>query len=181
MLDMQDILYELESNTLGGVPQLKLLMCFSQSLWQKTAGHNLLSIGGASSTPGTNSPRGRNSPTICYGLIQTAPEQGEAPEHLQCIDAIIMWGNTAEIFEKDNKIVQILLKAGFTTKQSKVKGPEQEIHFLGIKWQNGHCLIPIDVINEITLCLNQLAKKEIQTFLGVFFFFENEIFIITAW
>ncbi|KAK4807210.1 hypothetical protein QYF61_024330 [Mycteria americana] len=38
----------------------------------------------------------KHSPTICHGLIQMALEQGEAPEHLQYIDDIITWGNTAE-------------------------------------------------------------------------------------
>ncbi|GAB0210226.1 hypothetical protein GRJ2_003488400 [Grus japonensis] len=58
-------------------------------------------------------PQGwKHSPTICHGLIQTALEKGEAPEHLQYIDAIIVWGNTAaEVSEKGKKIVQILLKA----------------------------------------------------------------------
>ncbi|KAK4826420.1 hypothetical protein QYF61_008953 [Mycteria americana] len=66
-------------------------------------------------------PQGwKHSPTICHGLIQTALEQGEAPEHLQYIDDIIMWGNTAEeVVEKGKKIVQILLKAGFAIKQRK--------------------------------------------------------------
>ncbi|RMB92962.1 hypothetical protein DUI87_30610 [Hirundo rustica rustica] len=47
-------------------------------------------------------PQGwKHSPTICHGLIQTALEKGEAPEHLQYIDDIIVWGNTAaEVFEK---------------------------------------------------------------------------------
>ncbi|KAK4828826.1 hypothetical protein QYF61_000883 [Mycteria americana] len=69
-------------------------------------------------------PQGwKHSPTICHGLMQTALEQGEAPEHLQYLDDIIVWGNTAEeVFEKGKKIVQILLKAGFAIKQSKVKG-----------------------------------------------------------
>ncbi|KAK4810639.1 hypothetical protein QYF61_007376 [Mycteria americana] len=64
-------------------------------------------------------PQGwKHSPTICHGLIQTALEQGEAPEHLQYIDDIIVWGNTAEeVFEKGKKIVQILLKAGFAINQ----------------------------------------------------------------
>ena len=36
-------------------------------------------------------PQGwKHSPTICHGLIQTALEQGEALEHLQCIDDIII-------------------------------------------------------------------------------------------
>ena len=49
---------------------------------------------------------------------------------LQNIDDIIMRGNTAEeVFEKGKKIVQILLKAGFAIKQSKVKGPAQGIQF----------------------------------------------------
>ncbi|KAK4832261.1 hypothetical protein QYF61_021613 [Mycteria americana] len=80
-------------------------------------------------------PQGwKQSPTICHGLIQTAVEQGEAPEHLQYLDDLIMWGNIAEgVFEKEKKIVQILLKPSFAIKQSKVKGPAQEIQFLGIK------------------------------------------------
>ncbi|GAB0208060.1 hypothetical protein GRJ2_003271700 [Grus japonensis] len=61
-------------------------------------------------------PQGwKHSPTICHGLIQTALEKGEAPEHLQYIDAIIVWGNSAEeVSEKGKKIIQILLQAGFT-------------------------------------------------------------------
>ncbi|RMC19114.1 hypothetical protein DUI87_03718 [Hirundo rustica rustica] len=68
-------------------------------------------------------PQGwKHSPTICHGLIQTALEKGEPPEHLQYIDDIIVWGNTAgEVFEKGEKIIQILLKAGFAIKRSKVK------------------------------------------------------------
>ncbi|RMB96196.1 hypothetical protein DUI87_27258 [Hirundo rustica rustica] len=76
-------------------------------------------------------PQGwKHSPTICHGLIQAALEKGEAPEHLQYIDDIIVWGNTAmEVFEKGEKIIQILLKAGFAIKKSKVKGPAREISF----------------------------------------------------
>ncbi|KAK4806216.1 hypothetical protein QYF61_001139 [Mycteria americana] len=64
-------------------------------------------------------PQGwKHSPTICHGLIQMALEQGEAPEHLQYIDDIIVWGNTAEeVFEKGKKIVQMVLKAGFAIKK----------------------------------------------------------------
>jgi len=64
-------------------------------------------------------------------LSQTALEQGEAPEHLQYIDDIIVWGNTAEeVFEKQRRIIQIVLKAGFAIKQNKVKGPTKEIPLL---------------------------------------------------
>jgi len=42
---------------------------------------------------------------------------GEAPEHLQYLGDIIMWGNRAEVFEKGKERIQILLKAGFTLKQ----------------------------------------------------------------
>ncbi|GAB0209430.1 hypothetical protein GRJ2_003408700 [Grus japonensis] len=67
-------------------------------------------------------PQGwKHSPTICHGLIQTALEKGEAPEHLQYIEDIIVWGNSAEeVSEKGKKIIQILLKAGFAIKR-KVK------------------------------------------------------------
>ncbi|GAB0208264.1 hypothetical protein GRJ2_003292100 [Grus japonensis] len=63
-------------------------------------------------------PQGwKHSPTICHGLIQTALEKGEAPEHLQYIEDIIVWGNSAEeVSEKGKKIIQILLQAGFAIK-----------------------------------------------------------------
>ncbi|GAB0209828.1 hypothetical protein GRJ2_003448500 [Grus japonensis] len=64
-------------------------------------------------------PQGwKHSLTICHGLIQTALEQGEAPEHLQYIINFIIWGNKAEVFEKEKKIIQILLKAGFAINQT---------------------------------------------------------------
>ncbi|GAB0208543.1 macrophage immunometabolism regulator [Grus japonensis] len=64
-------------------------------------------------------PQGwKHSPTICHGLIQTALEKGEAPEHLQYIDDIIVWGKReADLFEEGKTIIQILLKAGFAIKQ----------------------------------------------------------------
>lgn len=122
-------------------------------------------------------PQGwKHSPTICHGLIQSALEQGEAPEHLQYIDDIIVWGDTAEeVFEKGKKIVQILLKAGFAIKQNKVKGPAREIQFLGIKWQDGRRQIPMDVINKITAMSPPTNKKETQTFLGVVGFWRMHI------
>ncbi|GAB0208768.1 hypothetical protein GRJ2_003342500 [Grus japonensis] len=113
-------------------------------------------------------PGWKHSPTICHGPIQTALEQGEALQHLQYIDDIIVWGNTAaEVFEKGKKIVQILLKAGFAIKQSKVKGPAQEIQFLGIKWQDGCHQIPMDVIDKIAAMSPPTNKKETQAFLCV--------------
>ncbi|RMC05689.1 hypothetical protein DUI87_17774 [Hirundo rustica rustica] len=84
------------------------------------AGLSLLSAGGVCGTPGTDSPRGgKHSPSNCHGLIQAALEKGEALEYVQYIDDIIVWGNTAmEVFEKGEKIIQILLEAGFAIKKS---------------------------------------------------------------
>ncbi|KAM7062164.1 tubulin--tyrosine ligase isoform 2-T3 [Acridotheres tristis] len=111
----------------------------------------------------------KHSPTIRHGLIQAALEKGEAPEHLQYINDIIVWGSTAgEVFKKGEKIIQILLKAGFAIKQSKVKGPAQEIQFLGVKWQDGRCQIPTEVIHKITAMSPPTNKKETQAFLGAF-------------
>ncbi|KAK4833069.1 hypothetical protein QYF61_027731 [Mycteria americana] len=88
---------------------------------------------------------------------------GEAPEHLRYIDDITVWDNTAE----GKKIVQILLKAGFAIKHSKVKGPAQEIQVLGIKWQDGRCQIPMDAINKTTVMSPPTSKRETQAFLGI--------------
>lgn len=58
-------------------------------------------------------------------------------EYLQHIDGIILWGYAAEeVFEKGAKIIQVLLKATCAIKQSKVKGPAQEIQISGVKWQD---------------------------------------------
>ncbi|KAF4798591.1 hypothetical protein TURU_062612 [Turdus rufiventris] len=122
-------------------------------------------------------PQGwKHSPTICHGLIQAALEKGEAPEHLQYIDDIIVWGNTAmEVFEKGEKIIQILLEAGFAIKKSKVKGRAQEIQFLGVKWQDGWCQIPTEVINKITMMSPPTNKNETQAFLGAIAFWRMHI------
>ncbi|GAB0203181.1 hypothetical protein GRJ2_002783700 [Grus japonensis] len=148
----------------------------SQFLWQQNAGHSLFSCGGVFNAPGINCPRGGNSPTICHGLIQTALEKGDAPEHLQYIDDIIVWGNKAEeVFEKGKRVIQILPKAGFTTKNSKVKGPAQEIQFLGIKCQRGPCHVPMDVVNKIATMSPPAKKKETQAFLGLVGFWRMHI------
>ncbi|RMC05564.1 hypothetical protein DUI87_18761 [Hirundo rustica rustica] len=106
-------------------------------------------------------PQGwKHSPTICHGLIQTALENCKALEHLQYIDETIVWGNMAmEVFEKGEKIIQILQEAGFAIK-SKVKGPALEIQFLGFNWQDGHPLIPTEVIDKITAMSPPTSKKE---------------------
>ncbi|RMC22055.1 hypothetical protein DUI87_02926 [Hirundo rustica rustica] len=96
-------------------------------------------------------PQGwKHSPTICHGLIQAALEEGE-------------------------KIIHILLKAGFAIKQSKVKGPAREIQFLGVKWQDGRRQIPTEVINKITAMSPPTSKKETQAFLGAIGFWRMHI------
>ncbi|KAK4816448.1 hypothetical protein QYF61_017176 [Mycteria americana] len=118
-------------------------------------------------------PQGwKHSPTICHGSIQSAMEQGEAPEHLQYVDDITV---AEEVFEKGRIIIQIILKADFAIKQSKVKGPAQEIQFLGIKWQHGCHQIPVEVINKITAMSPPTNKKETQAFLGVLGFWRMHI------
>lgn len=58
-------------------------------------------------------PGVETQPPYLLWLIQTALERGEAPAHLQYIDDIIMWGNTAKkAFQKGEKIIQLFLKAG---------------------------------------------------------------------
>ncbi|GAB0208294.1 hypothetical protein GRJ2_003295100 [Grus japonensis] len=126
-------------------------------------------------------PQGwKHSPTICHGLIQTALEKGEAPEHLQYIEDITVWGNSAEeVSEKGKKIIQILLQAGFAIKPSKVKRPAQEIQILGIRWHDGHRQIPMDGqsqwISKIAAMSPLTNKKEPQTYLGVVGFWRMHV------
>ncbi|KAK4826744.1 hypothetical protein QYF61_010997 [Mycteria americana] len=116
------------------------------------------------------------SPTICHRLIQTALEKGDASEHLEYINDIIVWGNKAEeVFEKGKKVIQILLKAGFAIKKNKVKGPAQEIQFLGIKWQDGRRRVVQDVVNKIATMSPPANKKETQAFLGLVGFWRMHI------
>ncbi|KFQ02533.1 hypothetical protein N330_10276, partial [Leptosomus discolor] len=117
----------------------------------------------------------KHSPTICRGLIHSALEKSRAPGHLQYIDDIIIWGNSAEVFKKGKKIIEILLDAGFAIKRSKVKGPAREIQFLGIKWQDGCRQIPMDVFNKISAMSPPTNKKETQAFLGIVGFWRMHI------
>ncbi|RMB99660.1 hypothetical protein DUI87_23914 [Hirundo rustica rustica] len=80
-----------------------------------------------------------------------------------------------EVFEKGEKIIHILLKAGFAIKQSKVKRPAREIQFLGVKWQDGRRQIPTEVINKITAMSPPTSKKETQAFLGAIGFWKMHI------
>ncbi|KFP92738.1 hypothetical protein N329_01682, partial [Haliaeetus albicilla] len=122
-------------------------------------------------------PQGwKHSPTICHGLIQTALGKGEALEHLQYTDDIIIRGDTAEKgFEKGKKIIQIFLKASFATKEGEVKGFALEIQFLGMKWLGGCCQIPMDMIGKIAAMSSSTNKKETQAFLGVVGFWRMHI------
>ncbi|RMC12184.1 hypothetical protein DUI87_11320 [Hirundo rustica rustica] len=98
------------------------------------------------------------------------------PDAIKYIDDIIVWWNTAgEVFEKGEKIIQILLKAGFAIKQSKVKGLAQEIQFLEVKWQDEWQQIPTEVINKITAMSPPTSKKETQAFLGAICFWRMHI------
>ncbi|RMC09844.1 hypothetical protein DUI87_13631 [Hirundo rustica rustica] len=80
-----------------------------------------------------------------------------------------------EVFEKGEKIIQILLKAGFAIKKSKVKGPAREIQFLGVKWHDGRRQIPTEVINKITAMCPPTNKKETQASLGAIGFWRMHI------
>ncbi|KFQ74246.1 hypothetical protein N335_01542, partial [Phaethon lepturus] len=122
-------------------------------------------------------PQGwKDSPTISHGLIHTALEKDDTPEHLQYIDDIIVCGNKAEeVFGKGKRVIQILLKAGFAIKKSKVKGPAWEIQFLGIKWQDGCRHVPKDVVNKIATMSPPANKKETQAFLGFVGFWRMHI------
>ncbi|KAK4810804.1 hypothetical protein QYF61_008776 [Mycteria americana] len=79
------------------------------------------------------------------------------------------------VIKKGRRIIQFLLKAGFAIKKRKVKGPAEETQFLGIKWQDGHRHIPMDVINKLTAMSPPTSKKATQAFLGVVSFLRMHI------
>ncbi|GAB0206712.1 macrophage immunometabolism regulator [Grus japonensis] len=116
--DMLELQYELESKAAKWYPTIDIANAFfSTPLAAECRPQFAFTWRGIQYT-WNRLPQGwKHSPTISHGLIQTALEQGEAPEHLQYIDDIIVWGNSAEeVSEKGKKIVQILLKGGFTIK-----------------------------------------------------------------
>ncbi|KAF4795130.1 hypothetical protein TURU_095796 [Turdus rufiventris] len=123
VLNMLELQYELESKAARWYATTDIAnVCFSIPLAAECRPQFAFTWRGVLYT-WNRLPQGwKHSPTICHGLIQAALEKGEAPEHLQYIDDIIVWGNTAvEVFEKGEKIIQILLGAGFTIKKSKSK------------------------------------------------------------
>ena len=56
-----------------------------------------------------------------------------------------------------------------------MKGPAQEIQFLGIKWQDGRHHIPRDVVDKITAMSPLTNKKETQSFMGVVDFWRMHV------
>ena len=56
-----------------------------------------------------------------------------------------------------------------------MKGPAQEIQFLGVTWQDGHRHIPTDVVDKITAMSPPTSKKETQSFLGVVGFWRMHV------
>ncbi|XP_072776969.1 serine/threonine-protein kinase pim-1-like [Taeniopygia guttata] len=71
-----------------------------------------------------------------------------------------------EFKEKMRKMKEeILLRASFTIKKSKVKGAAREIQFLGAKLQDGQCHIPTEATNKITAMSPPTSKKDTQAFL----------------
>ncbi|RMC20506.1 hypothetical protein DUI87_01357 [Hirundo rustica rustica] len=175
--DMLELQYELESKAAKWYATIDIANAFfSIPLAAECRPQFAFTWRGVKYTWNRLSQGWKHSPTICHGLIQTTLEKGEAPEHLQYIDDIIVWGNTAaEVFEKGKEIIQILLEAGFAIKKSKVKGPAREIQFLGVKWQDGRRQIPTDVINKITAMSPPTNKKETQAFLGAIGFWRMHI------
>ncbi|KAF1437457.1 Retrovirus-related Pol polyprotein from transposon 17.6, partial [Spheniscus demersus] len=122
-------------------------------------------------------PQGwKHSPTICHGLIQTALEQGGAPEHLQYIDDSIVWGNTAgEVFEKGKEIVQILLKAEVEVPPEKCQGPSREVKFLGTWWIAGSAAIPPDTLSKIEQLQMPQFRKELQQLMSTLVYWRKHI------
>jgi len=109
---------ELESKRqTSGIPALIPLMHFSPFLWQQSAGHSLLSLGGASSIPGTDCPREGNI-ALPFAMDRSKLHLNRVTPRNTCsILPTSLCGKTeGEVFEKGEKIVQILLKASFAIK-----------------------------------------------------------------
>ncbi|RMB99514.1 hypothetical protein DUI87_24251 [Hirundo rustica rustica] len=76
VLDMLELQYELESKAEKWYATIDIANAFFSIPLAAECSLSLLSPGGECSTPGTDCPRGGNSPTICHGLIQAALEKG---------------------------------------------------------------------------------------------------------
>ncbi|XP_064258549.1 uncharacterized protein LOC135289121 isoform X5 [Passer domesticus] len=109
----------------------------------------------------------KHSPSISHGLMQSVLRMGDAPERLQRIHVIIVWGTEAEeVFEKGKRLVQNVLVAEFAIKKSKVKGPAWDNKFLGVKWQDDRCHVPMDVVKGIGTMSSPAKKMETPSFVG---------------
>ncbi|RMC03335.1 hypothetical protein DUI87_20531 [Hirundo rustica rustica] len=107
MPDMLELQYELESKAAKWYATIDIANAFfSIPLAAECRPQFAFTWRGVQYTWNQLSQGWKHSPTICHGLIQTVLKKGEAPEHLQYIDDIIVWRNTAaEVFEKGKKII----------------------------------------------------------------------------
>ena len=120
--DMLELQYELESKTAKWYATIDIANSFSIPLATGCRPQFAFTWRGVQYAWNCFPQGWKHSLTICHGLIQTALEQGGAPEHFQYIDVIAVWGDTAEdVFKKGEQIIQILLPAGFAIMRNKVK------------------------------------------------------------
>ncbi|KAF4789882.1 hypothetical protein TURU_147124 [Turdus rufiventris] len=121
LLDMLELQYELESKTAKWYTTSDLATAFfSIPLAAECRPQFTFTWRAVQYTWNRLSQGCKHIPTICHGLIQAALEKGEAPEHLQYIDGIIVRGKTAmEVFEKGKRIIQILLSHPFLSGPSR--------------------------------------------------------------
>lgn len=71
---------------------------------------------------------------------------------------------------KGEMTTQILLKTGFAIKLRSKNLPRKFI-----EWQDGHCHIPVDMVNKIAPMSPPISKNEIQAFLEVVVFWRMHI------
>ncbi|XP_054679271.1 uncharacterized protein LOC129205587 [Grus americana] len=166
------------SGATGGSQQLTVLLEAKVSLtgneWQKP---RIVTGPEAPCIPGTDClQRGYfRDPKGYRWALGIAALETEETEQLSTLPSLSEDPSAEVVSEKGKTIVQILLKAGFAINLSKVKGPAQEIQFLGKKRQDWCRQIPVDVINKIAAMSPPTRKKETQAFLGVVGFWRMRV------
>lgn len=152
-------------------------MHFSPFLCQQSAGHSLLPPGGVCSTPGTHCPRGGNTvPPFAMDWSRLHWKRMRLWNLCSTLITSLNGGiQLGEFLRKERGSFRFSRKLFFSIKPSKVQGPAQEMQFLGVKWRDGRCQIPTDVIKTIPAVSPPTSKKERQVFLGAMGFWRMHI------
>lgn len=101
----------------------------------------------------TRVPQGyKTSPIIAYNALRWTLDSFHIPEEVKIfsyVDDLLLIANNKQIIHKTiADLIAHLTNEGWTINKDKVRGPAEEVKFLGVHWSTRGPSVPQEVINN---------------------------------